>query len=139
MASCPCPATMMRKRPPIRSALHLANHIVTIPYIMAADRMEHEDMSAHEEPPKNIYFSEEFQKDCRLRQPGGRSGRNKAGRNKGCLAPLRALSSRQVESPRSPVMAPMTRSQPPGGMPTNAMAAYYRRRAAGGLASRSLR
>ena len=38
-----------------------------------------------------------------------------------------------LEIPNRVVMAPMTRSQSPGGNPTEDVAAYYRRRAEGGV------
>ena len=52
------------------------------------------------------------------------------------LAPEALFSSFQINGlalPNRVVMAPMTRSFSPGGVPTEAVAAYYRRRAEGGV------
>lgn len=46
---------------------------------------------------------------------------------------FRPFALKSLRSPNRVVMSPMTRSQSPGGVPTDEVAAYYRRRAEGGV------
>ena len=46
---------------------------------------------------------------------------------------FRSYRLNTLDLPNRVVMAPMTRSRSPGGVPTSAVASYYRRRAANGV------